>query len=195
MRHAELLQPPPLRTDTEILDWLERQGQADLVAAAAHLPAMLSGSGYSLADIAANLGFVFGETLPDDPLFRTATLPPGWTLQATNHAMHSDLLDAQGRPRGSVFYKAAFYDRRADWRLLPRYVVFSTYDDNGAVTGVMDAADHTWVFQAGEAARDENMTAADWATYSAAIGRHDAEARQWLATQYPEHANVFAYWN
>ena len=51
--------------------------------------------------------------LPDDPLFVDAQLPDGWRVEATDHSMWSNLLDDQGMVRGSIFYKAAFYDRDA----------------------------------------------------------------------------------
>jgi hypothetical protein len=63
------------------------------------------------------LGFTFGEKIDD--LFQKATLPAGWTRKATSHDMHSEILDEQGRKRISIFYKAAFYDRRADAIILP----------------------------------------------------------------------------
>ena len=37
--------------------------------------------------------------------------------------MWSHIVDAEGRKRVAVFYKAAFYDRRADMRLEPRYTI------------------------------------------------------------------------
>jgi hypothetical protein len=65
------------------------------------------------------LGFTFGQPHAYDPLFRPATLPPGWKKVATDHAMHTDIVDEKGRRRASVFYKAAFYDRRASLSLVP----------------------------------------------------------------------------
>lgn len=59
------------------------------------------------------LGFTFGDPDPADPLFRPASLPEGWTRQDSDHAMWSHIVDANGRRRASIFYKAAFYDRRA----------------------------------------------------------------------------------
>lgn len=64
------------------------------------------------------LGFTFGEPDAGDPLFRPATLPPGWSKRATDHSMGSEVVDQHGRCRVSVFYKAAFYDRRADMNLV-----------------------------------------------------------------------------
>jgi hypothetical protein len=57
------------------------------------------------------LGFKFGK--PADDLFVTVEFPGGWQKKATDHSMHSHLLDPQGRRRGGIFYKAAFYDQSA----------------------------------------------------------------------------------
>lgn len=74
----------------------------------------------------AEIGITFGE--PDsDGLFRPASLPDGWRIAPTDHNMWSDLLDNRGRRRAEIFYKAAFYDRRAFVRLNTRYSV--TYGD------------------------------------------------------------------
>lgn len=59
------------------------------------------------------LGFVFGDVVDGDPLFRHATLPEGWCRAGTSHSMHSDIVDERGIRRASIFYKAASYDRRA----------------------------------------------------------------------------------
>ncbi len=58
-------------------------------------------------------GVVFGDPVPGDPLFCSVQLPAGWQKQPTDHAMWSDLVDDQGRKRAGIFYKAAFYDRKA----------------------------------------------------------------------------------
>ena len=34
-----------------------------------------------------DLGFTFGEPYPSDPMFRDATLPPGWRKASGDHAM------------------------------------------------------------------------------------------------------------
>lgn len=97
----------------------EKAGQQALVAST-DMPKKLDRTAFEA------VGFTFGEDV--DELFMKATLPPGWTRAATGHSMHSDVLDARGRKRVSVFYKAAFYDRRADAYLLPRYRVERDYD-------------------------------------------------------------------
>lgn len=62
------------------------------------------------------LGFTRGEEVDD--LFVQATLPDGWSKEGSDHAMHSYVLDERGIRRIGVFYKAAFYDRRADFHLI-----------------------------------------------------------------------------
>jgi len=67
------------------------------------------------------VGFVLGDVLEDDPLFREATLPTGWEKKASDRDTWSHIIDAQKRERVGVFYKAAFYDRKAHMHLNPRF--------------------------------------------------------------------------
>lgn len=103
-----------------------------------HLLGMMDGSGHYITDMEARrqrqlvhsdrlpvklnrgsdadfiaVGFSFGEPDKDDPLFRPATLPDGWSREGSDHSMWSYIVDANGRQRVSIFYKAAFYDRDA----------------------------------------------------------------------------------
>jgi len=88
----------------------EKQGQNELVNSS-QLPVDCQGK-----DILEQAGVKFGEPIPDDPLFCVAELPAGWSKRATNHAMWSELIDDKGAVRAEIFYKAAFYDRRADMK-------------------------------------------------------------------------------
>ena len=85
----------------------EQRGQEEFVRSA-QLPTDIAGK-----EILEAAGIVFGEPHEKDPLFCDAVLPPGWTKRATEHSMWSELLDEHGRVRATIFYKAAFYDRRA----------------------------------------------------------------------------------
>lgn len=98
---------------TDYILGMEAAGQRQLVNSD-RLPVRILGA--TLADFEA-LGFTFGEPEPDDPLFRAATLPAGWTRRGSDHAMWSYIDDETGTPRVAIFYKAAFYDRRAFMRL------------------------------------------------------------------------------
>lgn len=65
------------------------------------------------------MGIVYGEDA--DNLFVYVQLPEGWEKVATDHSMHSKLIDDQSRERANIFYKAAFYDRRASISIKRRY--------------------------------------------------------------------------
>lgn len=97
----------------------EAAGQRELVNST-KLPAIARGRDYGVdgwPEFEA-LGFRKGEPVPGDPLFVEATLPDGWRKEAGEHSMGSHIVDERGVRRVSVFYKAAFYDRRADMSLL-----------------------------------------------------------------------------
>lgn len=95
-------------TDRYVTD-MEAQGQRQLVHSD-RLPVKLNGG--TDEDFIA-VGFSFGDPDKGDPLFRPATLPDGWAREGSGHAMWSYIVDATGRQRVRIFYKAAFYDRDA----------------------------------------------------------------------------------
>lgn len=102
----------------QTIENMERRGQQELVAST-KLPVRNAG-GYRDPDDAPYLalGFTFGPPDADDPIFREATLPNGWTKQGTDHSMHSVIVDERGEERVGVFFKAAFYDRHAHMYLI-----------------------------------------------------------------------------
>jgi hypothetical protein len=58
-------------------------------------------------------GVKFGKAVEGDELFLYVDLPNGWKKVPTDHSMWSHLVDDKGTVRAEIFYKAAFYDRRA----------------------------------------------------------------------------------
>jgi hypothetical protein len=86
------------------------------------------------------LGFVLGDVDPRDELFRSVTLPAGWSRAGTGHSMYSDIVDANGRPRVSIFYKAAFYDRDAFFTVntVGSYVNELLYSDDPMPAPIVD---------------------------------------------------------
>jgi hypothetical protein len=142
------------------------------------------------------LGVKFGED--HDDLFVKVTLPAGWTKKATDHSMHSDLLDDKGRKRASIFYKAAFYDRRADMYLMQRYKVnnYQECDADGRplsfdrsrvpthwLTCVMDCETilHVIGSRADNAYKTRDV--------------HGKAAEAWLDEKFPLWRDVTAYWD
>jgi hypothetical protein len=59
------------------------------------------------------MGVIFQELIDEDPLFQIVTLPNGWKKVTTEHSMWSNLVDDKGTVVAKIFYKAAFYDRKA----------------------------------------------------------------------------------
>lgn len=137
------------------------------------------------------LGFAFGEDVDD--LFVAVTPPTGWTLRPTEHSMHNEIVDAGGHVRGRVFYKAAFYDRRADVRLVPRFTV-ETQRENP----------DDWNSRTRAAAIDHKlgvvMQATEWTDNvpgRAGYERQNAAEtgmRQWLSALYPNFGDV-GHWD
>lgn len=89
------------------------------------------------------LGIEWGPPVDGDPLFRHAKLPAGWSKRATEHSMHNDVIDEKGRVRATIFYKAAFYDRRAHINPYWHYLTYAIkkgdeylkdYDYSGGVS-------------------------------------------------------------
>lgn len=85
----------------------EADGQRQVVATGNMLPSD------GLSAIAEKLGIEIIRVDPNDPLFSEVKLPNGWKIIATEHNMWMTLIDRDGRERAKIFYKAAFYDRRA----------------------------------------------------------------------------------
>lgn len=115
-------------TDPKDIYAAEARGQRELVASS-KLP--IHGSENPAL---VTLGFTFGAPVPGDPLFREATLPPGWKKVGSDHDMWSYIEDERGIRRVGVFYKAAPYDRRADMNIQNvGYAVATKIEDGGKV--------------------------------------------------------------
>lgn len=117
------------------------------------------------------LGFTRGEPVEGDGLFIHATLPEGWRKEPTDHSMWSKVVDERGIERVSIFYKAAFYDRRAFCRIDqigPRVVRDALYGD-----GPVELPDF-W----------DTLTASEKAECAAAVTSelaHEHEKRKYFA--------------
>lgn len=157
----------------------EQRGQAELVNSST-LPIELKGCTRGQVEA---MGIVYGENVDD--LFVSVTLPAGWTKQATEHHMWSDLLDDKGCKRASIFYKAAFYDRSAHMHLERCVNVIRRYYDETTETdaAVVSATDGV-LFSTARVGRR------DWA----AVDSIEKEAGAFADTNYPDWRNPAAYW-
>lgn len=162
----------------------EKRGQMALVNSS-NLPKDMSPSREAFEKV----GFVFGADVDD--LFVSAKLPPGWTRAATGHSMHSDIMDEHGRKRVGVFYKAAFYDRRANCYLIRRYTIDTRYPDLPGGEGLGEDQIAIVVSDAGkEIHRQEVLKRDDWRGGDAAT----AAARAWLTEKFPGSDEPTACW-
>lgn len=166
----------------------EARGQEELVNSTS-LPTDIRRGGKEILEAA---GVVFGEPLRDDPMFCEAKLPQGWKKQATDHSMHSDLIDEKGRKRAGIFYKAAFYDRSAHMSATHRFRLDSysrfPYGSGKSQSVALDS-DGTVLFES--AVYNEE----DFEKSYEAIDKADAEAKAWLNENWPNWEDPSAYWD
>jgi hypothetical protein len=137
-------------------------------------------------ETAETFGFTFGEDADD--IFVNVIAPDGWSIRPSDHSMHSDILDNLGRVRGGIFYKAAYYDRRANGHWSARYRIEADYTADYDVTAYRAVDTAT-----GETLFSEAVPTGDSDKY---VRRDIAEgaARAKLAEMFPDHRNVTAYW-
>lgn len=166
----------------------EAQGQQSFVGSDT-LPTEIHGDGAKEALESA--GVIFHDVVEGDSLFQYVTIPEGWEKKATDHSMHSDLVDGNGRVRAYIFYKAAFYDRNAHMSLTCRYGVNLDYDrldsEKVAVVNVMDGDQviHT---------TDPIALPEDNSEHYATKEQAQKLAISWLDKNYNEWRNPTCYW-
>lgn len=158
----------------------EKQGQAAVVEASV-LPREIRGT---TSEELETIGFKFGAFV--DELFQEVVFPPGWTKKATEHDMHSDILDELACKRASIFYKAAFYDRRADVEFFTRYDVRRIVDHEN-----FKAPTRIVIHDAGEPFHVVGECAS---TDYPGEARLRGDAKRWLDEHLPAWRSVSAYW-
>ena len=141
------------------------------------------------------LGFVFENHVDD--LFVEVQLPKGWKKVVTDHSMWSHLLDAHGHRRGSIFYKAAFYDRRADWSLERRFSCTvqpvggydQDYDSETAQCEciVTDCGEVIW--------KSEPLGPSEDLIWYDIDKQLQPLGVMWLEENYPDWRDLLAYWD
>lgn len=140
------------------------------------------------------LGFKF-EDIPGDDVLYSATLPEGWSLKATDHSMWNEIFDEKGLKRGSMFYKASFYDRKAHMYLSPRYSIHTDYIGNGGSTReIYFGNEQEKLFVAGTVHISENASEEEILAKYDEQDKLEKLARQYAEENYPDYNNVNAYW-
>lgn len=159
----------------------EAAGQAEMASSFKTLPKNMD------PDVAKKLGFKYIEEGSDD-IFAGVEAPAGWSIRPTDHAMHSEILDDQQRVRGTIFYKAAFYDRSAHGQWFTRYANRSVYDENYIPTAYQAIDTAT-----GEPLHSAPVPGGDEHIWEREEGPKQAVA-QFLSDQYPNWSDPTAYW-
>jgi hypothetical protein len=137
-----------------------------------------------------------------DDLFFDVELPAGWKVVPTEHSMWSNLVDEKGRKRAGLFYKAAFYDRKADLSFNTRfaarcepedgYKTNISYDERRKmkVFGRVYDGDKVVYETAGEAPQD------GWNEKRQQEHRMTEECSKWLSDQgYKDYRDPLKYWD
>ena len=179
----------------------ERRGQTTFVAGDM-LPKDISGA---TREQLIRLGFIFGDDVDD--LFIKAKLPAGWQKKATDHSMHSIIIDEKGRERASIFYKAAFYDRRADMSMSRRYQCgvepINGWDNerDGWKGYVKDGESILWEsvmtdpepdYKGNRNDESKRQAWLDWLSKKDGLGEL---AESWLSENFPDWRNPLTYWD
>lgn len=139
------------------------------------------------------LGFVFGERIDD--LFVNVVMPDGWEKVPTDHSMWSDLIDPQGRKRGSIFYKAAFYDRSAKLHLDCRYWVdMDSVGGRDAYESYDDYRDADQVVTVIDKFTGETIYTSDPFQPPSDYVERLKVREAWINEHYPDWRNPAAYW-
>lgn len=145
------------------------------------------------------MGIVFGAPVPGDDLFVAVTLPAGWSKRRTDHSMWSDLVDEKGRKRAAIFYKAAFYDRRAFIRSVTRFRIerdYSRPDYMDVASSQVFDGDAVKFNSSGRRLTGPDGKPLSFAERDAATVAGDDECRAWLVENgYPDFRNPAAYWD
>ncbi|WP_433364264.1 hypothetical protein [Streptosporangium sp. CA-115845] len=158
----------------------EKQAQRELVNSTVIPTEILSGSEEELTA----LGFKLGAVVEGDPLFRHAELPTGWKREGSDHAMGSYIVDELGRRRCSVFFKGAFYDRKAHLGITSVYGYLSDclYEDAAPVLDDSWATREVVLKTLGEIRQSEQEGVDRWAGGSESYAaEYEAEHREKLA--------------
>lgn len=172
----------------------EARGQRELVRSEV-LPVKGTTSGGGDDPIWAKIGVTLGAKVDGDPLFREATLPPGWQKKASDHAMWSHLVDDKGRERASIFYKAAFYDRDAFITVTHRFGIRRVFGEKYNPKApyqheVIDCGKR--VFVTAEVPQPGN---GDWKEHEAIEKTQREECAAWLAERFSAWEDPAAHWD
>ena len=124
------------------------------------------------------MGIVFGEKRDDDPMFRDAVLPDGWTLRSTNIPTLYEVVDTSGARRATVRYVASSDSRSATIKAVRRFEVVVHKLEDLHVGVVLDQSNA--IYRAKPRDTQEEALAA---------------ANEFLSIHWPEWESYSQYWD
>jgi hypothetical protein len=137
-----------------------------------------------------------------DDLFCNVKLPEGWEKKSeARDPRHIALYDANGCVRASIFYKAAFYDRKANMWWKHRFQISRIYpeDQNDPIrVAVVDSAGEFDPKDIdGEIVQDFGTLPVgdDYSAREKVEKKLMAQAKKWLKKNYPKYESIAAYWD
>lgn len=176
--------------EENVLENMEAEGQQEVVR-----KTLMAKDMRPRKEVWEQLGFTF-EDIPNDRVLCNATLPEGWSIQATEHAMWNNILDQNGTVRGKMFYKAAFYDRSANMYLQCRYQVCTNYiGKDYSITEIYFGNDTEKLFVAGTISKNLNASREARLRFYDEEEKLKQQATNWAKENYPDYEDVTAYWN
>lgn len=149
-----------------------------------------------------SLGFIIGES--QDKYLRTVNLPKGWEIRHKN-AMHFSLYDNKGRYRGHVMMDNRAWDRGAYARFIARYSVCRNHDDdncnlNGVIIqdngGISEYNEKPNIIRKSEMFNTSiNLEKNIRVKHENILREKEAEYKEILKRDFPEHESILAYWD
>lgn len=115
--------------EENVLQNIEAEGQGELIRSTKFPKDM-----HPERSVWEELGFKF-KNIPDDDLLYEGILPNGWNIQGIGHPMWTEIIDKDNNIRGTMFYKASPYDRKAFMSLNQKYKIEqeTSYNPNSVV--------------------------------------------------------------
>lgn len=165
----------------------EARGQQELVASSQLPKKCNSPHSINATEQYHKMGIKTFTASKGDDIFIGTKLPDGWKKKATDHSMWNNLIDDKGRTRGTIFYKAAFYDRCSFINFTTRFNISTEYfeekDEKGFPFRQYVAKDGNDVIWSGGKCTFENED------------KVYAAAKEYLTQKYPDWQNINAYWD
>ena len=178
-----------LSGEPNVLEHMEKEGQQRAVN-----NTMVAKKMFPARENWEELGFTFTD-IPGDNVLCKATLPEGWEMVAIDHSMWNNIIDEQGRVRGSMFYKAAFYDREARMELNQRYRIIIDYLDDHVTTEVYFGNPKEKVFVAGQIHKADFSSQESIDAYYDELRRLENLTKNYANLYYPNWRDETAYWD